>query len=174
MNLRLLPAIFFNFRLKIFISLLILFVGFAGCAEVEHLDQLLTLKAASDNRDLQEKYVQERNKNLKALLEAIDNNNISENFDQKKILENFGEPIFIKQITENGQAYERWLYHDAAKFTATEKVYLYFDPAGKLARWEHIKPPPKEEKVKESSPVNNPVQPSVLKEQNAENQDRKN
>ncbi len=115
---------------------------FSGCAKLAHLEQLLTLKAVSDNRDYQAQYVEEQNKKFEALLAAVKNNSLLENYPHKKmIVKNFGEPVFSREVEHKGQSLELWLYRYATQYFGSEKVYLYFDETGKLLDFGHFIPP---------------------------------
>ena len=118
---------------------LIIVLFLCGCAKLTHLQELLTLKAMSDNRDLQEKYVNKQNASFEKILEAYKNNSLGNYSDKKSIVKAFGEPLLIKEIARDNQNLERWLYRHAVKVNS-EKVYLYFDQTGKLIDWEYIQP----------------------------------
>ncbi len=125
-----------------FIFLLLFLTGMtSGCAKIAHLPQLLTLKAASDNKVLQQKQYDQENENFQKILEAVQANTMEQYPTQKDIQETFGDPVFTRPITEdNGDVVEQWLYRHSTKFFSPEKVYLYFDRNKNLIRWEHIKP----------------------------------
>ena len=112
-----------------------------GCAKLAHLEQLLTLKAVSDNRDAQKKFVEEQNKRFEELLEIVKKDSLRNYPDKKSILKNFGEPVFTRDIVRHGQPLELWLYRYATKYFGSEKVYLYFDETGKLVDFGHFIPP---------------------------------
>ena len=130
-----------------YISILVISVILlCGCAKVEHLDQLLTLKSLSDNQAQQTKLVESRDKKFGKLLEAIKSNRLSEYPDKKSVFNTFGEPIFIKKTVKDEKPIEKWLYRCAVKMTGSEKVYLYFDDAGKLVDSLYVKPEAKEKR----------------------------
>ena len=118
----------------LFISLFIL----AGCAKIEHLDQLLTLKAISDEQALMDKDVEAYNKKFKLLIEKVKSEDIKKYSNQKNILKNFGKPIYVSDATKNDQKLQVWMYRYAEKFMDSDKVFLYFDPAEKLVAWEFV------------------------------------
>ncbi len=129
------------------VALLIL----SGCSTVAHLDQLLTLQELSKNGDQKEAYIKERNDKLKSLIAAVDNNTIQQYADAQQILQEFGDPVFVKKKPAGGEWVERWVYRDAKKLNTMEKVYLYFDSTLKLVRSEHIKDPKASEAPQEKS-----------------------
>ena len=108
-----------------------------GCAKVAHMQELLTLKALSDNQTQQAKYIEGQDKKFEKLLETLKTGQLQKYPNQKAILKTFGEPIFKKTMTDSSQ---EWLYRYAAKLFDSEKVYLYFDADGHLKHWKHIPP----------------------------------
>lgn len=122
-----------------------IFLGFSllvffGCAEVNHLDQLLTIKAAGDNQTLQQKAVHLQNKNFKSLLKVISENHLKDYPSKESVLKNFGEPAYAKTVKENDTSKDVWLYRRAKDFFGAEKVYLYFDDKGNLLDYKYVKP----------------------------------
>src|SRR3989338_3462040 len=117
------------------IFLITVIAGITGCSTMEHLDQLLTLQEMSKNTDLQQAYVAQRDKQFVQLLDAVKNNSLSRYPDKTSIRASFGNPIFTKFIKDGS---EKWLYRYSAKLKGSEKVYLYFDSAGQLVKWEYV------------------------------------
>ena len=124
--------------MKKFLLFLPLIFVVCGCAKLQHLDQLLTLKAVSDNHAIQKKYVHQQNDNFKKILEATKNNSITNYSDKGAIARFFGEPVLTKEVERDGQKCQRWLYRRADKLVDAEKIYLYFDTTGKMIHWEYI------------------------------------
>ena len=127
-----------NTKRNLFFVPLILIVS--GCAQLSHLDQLLTLKAISDNRDLQHKFVKKQDKNFSALLVAIKDNSIQKFTAKKQFLKQFGPPVIAHPDVWDGKPCELWLYRYAVKYLSSEKVYLYFDEQENLLSWERVEP----------------------------------
>ncbi|MFA5088561.1 MAG: hypothetical protein WC552_05955, partial [Candidatus Omnitrophota bacterium] len=98
-----------------------------GCAKLTHLPQLLTIQAISDNKDLQTEYVRRQDESFERLREAVKNGSVARYPDQQSFLRDFGEPIFAKEITRNGQSFSKWLYRYSVRCFNSEKIYLYFD-----------------------------------------------
>jgi len=116
----------------------------AGCAKLTHLPQLLTLKAYSDNKDLQHEDVLEHDTNFKKLLEAVADDSLSQYPDKKSILKEFDEPILKQRLVRNNTVVDRWLYRYATQYFDSEKVYIYFNKQGKLLDFKHVVPKTKE------------------------------
>ena len=135
-----------------FIFIILSFMMLSGCAKLAHLQELLTLKDVADNHAFQKKYVHQQNDNFKKLLEAVQNNSLTNGSDTISITKTFGDPILTKEIERDGQNLQRWLYRRADKLYNAEKVYLYFDSTGKLVNWEHIPQKPVAEPVHEVNP----------------------
>ncbi len=111
-----------------------------GCAKIQHLEQLLTLKDYSENGAEKDKFVEEHYANFEHLLKVIADGTLEEHRDKNKILEVFGEPGFKKAIVREGENLDRWVYRYEVKAFDSEKVYLYFDKKDVLVDWEHIMP----------------------------------
>ena len=127
-----------NTKKKFFLIALIPVVS--GCAQLSHLDQLLTLKAVSDNRSLQHKFVEDQDKKFTALLAAIKDNSIRKFPDKKRFVKRFGVPIMTQSSVWEGKPCELYVYRYAIKYFSSEKVYLYFDALDKVLAWELIEP----------------------------------
>lgn len=110
----------------------------AGCAKLEHLDQLLTLKDLSEEGDSQDRYTEGQDRKFGLLVEAVQSKTLKLYSHKNKIIKTFGDPAFVEEVTENGQEVEKWLYRYTKEFFDSEKVYLYFDHEGKLINWEYI------------------------------------
>ena len=119
----------------IYILFALSFFGQVGCAKMAHMQELLTLKALSDNQAQQAKYVEREDKKFTELLEAVKNNQLHQYPNQKSVLKAFGEPILRRKKADNT---EQWLYRYSARLSNSEKVYIYFDREGMLTRFEHI------------------------------------
>lgn len=119
------------------------FISLSGCAKLVHLQELLTLKAMSDNGEQQKQYVQAQDAKFELLLQKVKSNQLSGYPHKKSVWRSFGEPILIKDVDRNGQSQEQWLYRYATKFFDSPKVYLYFDLAGKLLDWQYLELPAK-------------------------------
>ena len=122
------------------VSLIVLLFCLTGCAKLAHLDQLLTLKDLSENRDAQTKSVEAQNKNFEQLLAALKNDRLKEYPDKKSILKSFGKPVILKFVIDNGQPKEQWIYRYATEYFKSEKIYFYFDEQGNVNCWEHVVP----------------------------------
>ena len=124
-----------------FLFLVIVVVLFTGCAKVgqlQHLDELLTLKGYSDEKEAQQKWVQEENERFERLSAAVKDGSIQSYTGRDAILKDFGSPVVSDMIEEKGQSLDRWLYRHPIQKLATDRVYLYFDPDGRLVKFEHI------------------------------------
>jgi len=110
-----------------------------GCAKLAHLQELLTLKALSLERDQQELDMEKQDKNFDNLLAAVENNSLEQGTHQRKFLGAFGEPILVSQVTgDDQQTLEKWLYRYATRPFGSPKVYVYFDRKEKLVEWEYL------------------------------------
>lgn len=118
------------------IFLLVLCFCFVGCA-ARHVSEIRRIQSLGANADEQQRYVQEKNKKFEALLFVVNSDQMSTYVTQQDFLQAFGEPIFTKNLDPNQGAAQLWLYRYCEKMRGSEKVYLYFDPLGKILKWEH-------------------------------------
>ena len=109
---------------------------FSGC-NIIHIPEIMRIRSVSANQDQQQKYVAAKNKEFKKLLKIVEKNKISKYKTQKDFVKGFGEPIFKKQLSQQGKYSQLWLYRYCQKMFGSEKVYLYFDDTGNLTKWEH-------------------------------------
>ena len=135
------------------ITLSVLSTFLAGCTKVQHLDQLLTLKALSDEQAAMSKEVEAANKNFNEMAAAVQSGAISQYKTQRSVRRKFGEPILIDQEQKEGDVVEVWLYRYATQFFGSDKVYLYFDTQGKLKEWKFLKAKEAEdEQIRQETP----------------------
>lgn len=111
---------------------------FQGCATLSHLEELLTMKALSDNQTQQEEFVLKENERFEKLLDVIKGDRLGEYPNKESFLQAFGEPIFSKERKRQGKKVEEWLYRYAARLFDSDKVYLYFDESGKLVDFDYV------------------------------------
>lgn len=133
--------------LRILLVVICLLIG-SGCAKLAHLNELLTLKAVSDEQARNDKIVKAYDAKFFQLIEAQKNNQlVSET--KKSILKKFIKPIQIENVQLNGQSVERWIYRQYVKYLHSAQVYLYFDADAKLIKSEYF--PATEKKSSETS-----------------------
>ena len=109
-----------------------------GCAKVSHLDQLLTLKDLADEQVQLGQYVQEQDQNFELMLEEVKAGTLSRHSNKRNIQRAFGDPVYARNVTEDDQELESWLYRYATQYFGVEKVYLYFDLDGNLVKSEYV------------------------------------
>ena len=124
-------------KMRIIVGLMgLLFL--TGCAKLQHLDQLLTLKAVSDEQARMDQTVERQNQKFQELIKAVQDGSVKNYPDQKSIAKKFGEPILKRETNKEGQTLEYWLYRYATKYFDSEKIYLYFDHEAKLISSEYV------------------------------------
>lgn len=126
---------------RLFIFFLITLV--AGCTQVkqlQNLDPLLTLKDFSDEKDSQQKWVDQEVARFELLLAAIDDGTIKDLATQEALRERFGDPVVVDQVQENNLTAQRWLYRHPIQKLASDRVYFFFDAEGHLLRSQRVIP----------------------------------
>jgi hypothetical protein len=101
-----------------------------SCAVVGNLDEALTLKEYSDERDAIQADVQAADARVDKLLTRVRSKASFEGYDRNKFVEEFGQPVLIKQISRHDQEQESWLYRYAVDRGMTPKIYVFFKPDG--------------------------------------------
>ena len=112
-----------------------------GCMQVKalpHMDELLTLKDYSDEKDGQAKWVEERQKVFEQLLSAVKDGSVKNYPSQDAVTAQFGRPVLSESVQDQGRSLTRWLYRHPIQKFATDRVYLYFTSDGHLKKSEHV------------------------------------
>jgi hypothetical protein len=121
---------------------LVIIVAFsAGCMQAKalpHMNELLTLKAYSEEKDDQSKWVESRQKSFGLLLASVKDGSIKGYAGEDSIVRTFGEPVLKETVEDPGGPLTRWLYRHPIQKYATDRVYLYFTSDGRLTKSEHI------------------------------------
>ena len=118
------------------------------------MQELLTLKAYSEGKDDQAKYVAERDKQFEQLLEHVKAGTLDQEFStDRKIAEAFGPPILTRNVEWENQPVVLWLYRYQVKYFNSDKVYLYFDAQGNLIDAHDISGPSEPEEKNPQSPA---------------------
>lgn len=109
----------------------------AGCESVAKVDELLRLRAYSNEKDRLALFVQKQNAGFERLLSAAKSNSLSKYPTRKSIWSNFGPPVFNTLVVLDGETYEVWVYRYSTKFFGSDKVYLYFDRQSSLRAYDY-------------------------------------
>ena len=121
--------------------LLIIVIVSAGCMQLQmlpYLDQALVLQDFSNEKDGQQKFVNNTNATFDKLLAEVQNGMIKNYKTQEDVRKAFGPPIIAKDITADGQPLKQWMYRYAIQSKAKQKVYLFFNAQGRLMHWETL------------------------------------
>lgn len=123
----------------------LLMAGFfiSGCAKIAHMQELLTLKAYSDEGAAQERYIEKQDKKFEQLLVAVRENAIIPGIGKKSFFKKYGEPVYVREMVCDGASCDQWLYRYAVRPFDSDKVYVYFSKGGKLLSWQYV---PREDK----------------------------
>lgn len=112
-------------------------LALTGCAKLQHLDQLLTLKGLSDEQVQMGKEIDLQDARFERLVAAVEEGSIGKYKNQKSVSGQFGPPVYIEKNEEDGRSLEVWVYRYAARFFDSPKVYLYWNQDGNLIRWDY-------------------------------------
>ena len=114
---------------------------FCGCAKVQHLDQLLTLKAIANEQTAALKLVEQQDKKFEEMLALYHENRLEKYSTKEKIVKKFGPPITTREVTKDGAVLGMWLYRYSTQFFGSEKIYVYFDQSEKVVDVQYFQPP---------------------------------
>ena len=129
-------------------SLLFVIFFLTGCAKLAHLQELLTLKNYSEEKDRQNKYIEKREQQFDALCRSVKDGTITQRRDRQGVRREFGDPIYIKKtVPREGEV---WLYRYPAQWLGSAKVYLNFAETGVLESWRYEPPAGEKKEVKKS------------------------
>ena len=117
-------------------TFLLILLACTGCAQVQYLDQALTLKAYSDEKDAQNAYVAAHDARFEEILRQSRDPAAFKLYSHKEdFVRAFGEPVFCRAPRAQGDL-EECLYRRIVKPLESPRVLLYFNAAGGLVRWE--------------------------------------
>jgi hypothetical protein len=112
--------------------LILMLLACTGCAEVQYLDQALTLKAYSDEKDAQKAFVQAQDARFEKMLQQARMPDVFGAYRNKAaFVREFGAPVFCRPAHD----LEECLYRRIVKPSESPKIYLYFNAQGALVRW---------------------------------------
>ena len=112
--------------------LILMLFACAGCSKIQYLDQAFALKGYSDEKDAQNKYVQQHDALFEKMLVQSRDPDAFKFHDRKTtFVHAFGDPIFCRQAGD----LEECLYRRIVDPSQSPKIYLYFNARGELVRW---------------------------------------
>jgi len=117
--------------------LILMLLVCTGCSKIQYLDQALTLKGYSDERDAQNAYVKRHDALFEKMLVEARRPGAFRSYDGKAaFVRAFGDPVFCRPAGE----LEECLYRRIVKPSESRRIYLYFNAREELARWEEGAP----------------------------------
>ena len=112
--------------------LLVVLCVCAGCAEVQYLDQALTLKAYSDEKEAQNTYVQRHDALFEEMVQESKKPDAFKRYGHKaSFVRSFGDPVVCRPAGD----LEECLYRRIVKPFDSPKIYVYFNARGDLVQW---------------------------------------
>lgn len=106
-------------------------VIFSGCAKLQHLDQLLTLKSVADEQGRMDKFVTDYDGRVEQLFREIKQGNIKK-YNKTSILKSFHEAIEEKTLERDGKKVEIWMYRYSVKYFDSPRAEITFDDKGEI------------------------------------------
>ncbi len=111
-----------------------------SCAEVQHLDEALTLQAYSQEQDSLAKDVGRRDALTKKLLELVRSGRAADEVKTTaELFRRFGEPVLIKKAIGSA-AEDEWLYRYQVKYLSSPKVYVRVNSSGIIQAFRYEEP----------------------------------
>jgi len=113
---------------------LFLLVFFAGCAKVQHMDELLALQSLSDNQDAQKRFLQREEEKFQNLLKDIKQEKLFVGLSKSGVISSYGTPILTSQVKDDPVIKDELMYRHPGQLFGSEKAFLYFDGNQKLVK----------------------------------------
>ena len=136
----------------------------SGCAKIVHLDQLLTIKAYSDNEDEKKQFIQASDKRFETLFHDLTAGRLAPATPREDVRKAYGRPVYERELGDGAEAGTLWMYRRQTDYSGGEKLYLYFDAQGGLLRWEQEGPCAERDKLSKRSRSLSPPGLSVRKQ----------
>ena len=109
-------------------------VFISGCSVFSHYQELITLKRVGDSQGEIDRYLKKQEKLFYKLSNDIKNNNLKEGAKKQRILAVYGDPILSKTLEDSPLQSEVLLYRHPTNYFSSQRIYLYFNPKGKLSK----------------------------------------
>ena len=119
----------------ILLTILISSICLIGCSKNSHFKRLMTLKGIADEQKSIGQFVQEQDKRFDELAQVVQSGDIQQYKGHDDIQEDFGKPVFQREVMRKGMKQNMWVYRYATKYFNANKVYLYFDESNNLVDW---------------------------------------
>ena len=125
--------------MQIFFLLTLLLV-FSSCAKLQYLEQGLTLKGYSEEKDAQAGQVEAADVKFEALLDKVraGEDLVRTYPEARAFVAVFGAPVLRERAADKASGTERWLYRYQVRYFDSPKVYLYVDAKGLIIGSEFI------------------------------------
>jgi len=118
--------------------IIILAFGLAGCSGGKKLEKLLTLKGLANEQDAMGNVVEEQDRKFAMMVEEKKAGTLDQYLSKRKFARIFGDPIFVDTVDQEDKQLDVWMYRYAAKFSGSEKIYLYFGPDGNIVESKYV------------------------------------
>lgn len=123
-------------KVCIWLVLPIMMLSIAGCSKISNLDKMLTLKELADFQEATDAHIEEREANFQTMLADIASGQVDELSNKQDVLDRYGEPVYIKQVSYQEQMVIMWMYRLPVKFMDSDQVLFYFDDSNRLVTHE--------------------------------------
>jgi len=110
----------------------------SGCAKIAHIQELLTLKAYSDEGEAQERHIKDQDNKFEQLLAVVREDAVVAGITQKDFRKKYGDPVYVRERICDGAACDEWLYRYTVRPFDSDKVYIYFSKDGTLRSWRYV------------------------------------
>lgn len=112
-------------------------VAISGCAAISHYQELMTLKRLGKNKEEIDRYVEDQKKRFAVLVLDIKNNVLLPGLSWEYIIQKYGEPVIVKDVTDKTAIKQVILYRHPTAYFTSDKVYFYFSKDKKLIQWQY-------------------------------------
>ncbi|MBF0532857.1 MAG: hypothetical protein HQL23_07170 [Candidatus Omnitrophica bacterium] len=111
---------------------LLIGLAFCGCAKLQYLPELLTLKDLSESKARTTLYIDSQNQKFANMLAAAKRGELKQYHTKKEFQTAFGDPVMTRSIQRGGKILTECLYRRQTDYFARDKIYLYFDKEDRL------------------------------------------
>lgn len=106
-----------------------------GCAKLKNINELMTLKRLSEEKDAIDVDVEERKARFVVMLNDVTKEGFGVGLTSKALLAEYGPPVYVRP-DDQGADLEEWMYRHPTEYFNTPKVVFYFTSDGTLMNWE--------------------------------------
>lgn len=115
----------------------ILVASLSGCLFREKIEKLSVLKEVAASQQEIGDYISQQEELFEKLVQAFKNKELKPGVSKEKFIEQYGEPVVVKESDEP-EISAILLYRHPKRYFSSDRIYLYFNQQEKLVRWKYL------------------------------------